>query len=234
MQRSTSIHLSRSGFTMVELLTSVAICAVLAGLLLPVGMSFSRKSQATKCSTNLRQIGTALQSYAADNNNFFPAITDPVTRIDWDTSAIAPYIPQRPDGRQGKSFICPSAKYRGHQTPDLSRTYSASDALMGYDNSTGAISFTFTVPRNRSTIANPSSTIMLYDGVQSGSNRFSEVVRIWNVVSAAQDLKTTSGSTTCIDFRHDGNAHALCADGHVISIARQNAPTITKSMWQGL
>jgi len=63
-----------SGFTMIELLTVIAIIALLASLLFPVIGSISYKTDMLRCTDNLRQLGMAAHSYANDNNNCFPEI----------------------------------------------------------------------------------------------------------------------------------------------------------------
>lgn len=55
-------------FTLVELLTVVAIIAVLAGLLLAVSGNMLASSRRAKCAGNLRQLGAATQLYAGENN----------------------------------------------------------------------------------------------------------------------------------------------------------------------
>jgi prepilin-type N-terminal cleavage/methylation domain-containing protein/prepilin-type processing-associated H-X9-DG protein len=224
----------RAAFTLFELLSAVAVVAILAGLLYPVGTSALRKGQAAKCVSNLRQIGLALQQYANEDGNRLPMIS--VNGEDWDVYAISPYLPKRPDGRQNMVFVCPAAKYKGWPTSNLSRTYSASDAMMGIDPETGAPAFTYSkYQRNRNTIQNPAETILLYDAVQSGVQRFCDIQNNWNEVSASGDLQpTATGPTSCLDYRHDGALQALHADGHVGLILRTGAAAITKSVWQGL
>ena len=67
--------LTRKGFTLVELLVTIAILVVLAGLLAPVGKGLITRSQAVKCSQNLRQIGIATMMYAGDNQMTLPQST---------------------------------------------------------------------------------------------------------------------------------------------------------------
>ena len=60
------------GFTLLELLTVVAIIAVLCSILIPAlhGVRFS--AQQASCASNMRQIGIALLLYAAANDNKLP------------------------------------------------------------------------------------------------------------------------------------------------------------------
>ena len=60
------------GWTLVEVITVVAITAIVTGVVLTI-VSRTRKAAAqTGCLSNLRHIGSALTQYAADNNDRFP------------------------------------------------------------------------------------------------------------------------------------------------------------------
>jgi prepilin-type N-terminal cleavage/methylation domain-containing protein len=59
-------------FTLVELLVTIAIIAVIASLLLPVLANGKSKAHQTECAGNLRQWGLAYRMYADDNEDFLP------------------------------------------------------------------------------------------------------------------------------------------------------------------
>lgn len=70
--------MKHGGFTLIELLAVIAIIAVLAAISSPVIGSAIERGRSAKCVNNLRQIGVAVQQYAADNDYRFPAIeTEP-------------------------------------------------------------------------------------------------------------------------------------------------------------
>jgi prepilin-type processing-associated H-X9-DG protein/prepilin-type N-terminal cleavage/methylation domain-containing protein len=60
------------GFTLVELLVTVGIVALLVGLLVPAVASVRRASLETRCRSNLRQMAVALGSYLNTNEEHYP------------------------------------------------------------------------------------------------------------------------------------------------------------------
>ena len=83
-----------TGFTLIEMLTVMAILAVLAGLLFPVIAKSREQARRTTCLSNLRQIGMALSMYASNHAGMLPPAGEPstgrATHHIWDGTATPP------------------------------------------------------------------------------------------------------------------------------------------------
>lgn len=64
--------MQRLGFTLAELLVTISIIAVLAGLILGAVSLVKRQAREVQCRNNLQQIGIGLTGFQQDNNNKFP------------------------------------------------------------------------------------------------------------------------------------------------------------------
>lgn len=64
----------RTAFTLVELLVVIGIIALLVSVLLPALGAARRQANATRCATQLREIGNAIQLYATENKGFLPMV----------------------------------------------------------------------------------------------------------------------------------------------------------------
>jgi prepilin-type N-terminal cleavage/methylation domain-containing protein len=65
-------HQARYGMTLVELLTVIAIIAVLTAILMPVIGSVRESGRQAQCISNMHKIGIAVSAYRNDNSGEFP------------------------------------------------------------------------------------------------------------------------------------------------------------------
>ena len=67
-----SFVLKKQGFTFIELLVTIGIIAILAGIIIPILNMARHKAQHILCVNNMRQLFIAFEQYANDNNGFLP------------------------------------------------------------------------------------------------------------------------------------------------------------------
>lgn len=62
----------KNAFTLIELLVVIAILAILMAILVPASMKGVEMARRSSCANNLKGLGTAFISYAADNKGWLP------------------------------------------------------------------------------------------------------------------------------------------------------------------
>lgn len=129
---------ARHGFTLVEILTSIAIISVLTAITLPVFSKARETARRATCLSNIHQIGLAFAMYMADSAGAFPNNGDPYLwmgrRWRW---VLKPYLgesverdPEHPDDplhsrRTPRYLLCPSDPFAEAKWDATSYGYSA-------------------------------------------------------------------------------------------------------------
>jgi prepilin-type N-terminal cleavage/methylation domain-containing protein len=72
MNQRKTIHHFKAAFTLIELLVVITIIGVLAALLFTLAGNIRKKASSATSVSNLRQMGSAILSYASDNNTTLP------------------------------------------------------------------------------------------------------------------------------------------------------------------
>lgn len=65
-----NIHSRRGGFSLVELLTVIAIIAILAAIIFPAMAAVKDRARQNQCITNLKNIGMGLELFKTDNRRY--------------------------------------------------------------------------------------------------------------------------------------------------------------------
>ena len=104
----------RNSFTLIELLTVIAIIAILAGMLLPA-IGRARVSAITsKCMNGMRQLGQAEAAFGADHKNKISPACDFGTDYYSYPAAIYEYA-----GKEIEAFLCPDDENAASTTTDI-------------------------------------------------------------------------------------------------------------------
>lgn len=115
MHRPTNSAPRRAGFTLVELLTVIAIIAILGAVLVPVANSARASSRSTRCLANLRQLHMAVMLYTQDNKGALPYRLATQDAQKWHR-LVYPYVCPAPGAQStdfaskggGEIYLCPS------------------------------------------------------------------------------------------------------------------------------
>ncbi|MEX2381534.1 MAG: type II secretion system protein [Opitutales bacterium] len=114
----------KSAFTLIELLTVIAIIGILASILIPTVAKVRDSARGSVCQSNLRQIAMGMVMYTMDHDGLLPTIGDheqhPTDWIYWHAgrdirdSAIVPYMG---DNFTPEVYRCPGDPNLGQDNP---------------------------------------------------------------------------------------------------------------------
>ncbi len=218
MRRSTT------GFTLIELLVVISIIALLIALLLPALNRAKEAAAASVCSSNLRQMGLAVNVYAEDNDGIFPYYriakpggghADP--RIPEDRQYFW-YEKLRATIQQDKrtpftfdAWICPS---------DPTPVYSSDQVSYGF-NYTNLGDQPYNVTVKLDDVVEPSRTIVIADTDENYITPGGALSPTpgWACVISPMDIRMIGWPSNHNQYpvgdRHNGSANILFADTHV-------------------
>jgi prepilin-type N-terminal cleavage/methylation domain-containing protein/prepilin-type processing-associated H-X9-DG protein len=199
---------AKKGFSLIELLMVIAIIGILAAILLPALGLARRKSQATQCLSNLRQIGLATYIYCQDNNDYLPFAwyNDPDPQINNFLSLLTPLIYRAEfDGYSDfdqKLYTCPIRANEPLVGPNPMRISYGMNAFNSID---------FPDPRTRRMSQVPSSSMTLL---------LADIAFEWNhppIPTAQPDH---------VGYKHSGRANILSFDGHGAATSLRQTNTV--------
>ena len=201
--------MKRRGFTLIELLVVIAIIAILAAILFPVFAKAREKARQSSCSSNLKQLGVGILSYAQDYDEKLPGsyiYWIAATNLAWWPDLLQPYC------KNYQLVICPSytsSNYGSLRPPGLpSPLYYGYGANESGGQGTGNASMaTGGNAPALAQIVNPVQTLLLYD---------SQNLDNWDATRLDCSTPTPAAAPTCyVDKRHNGGTNVVFSDGHV-------------------
>lgn len=217
------------GFTLLEMLTAVAIVGVLVAILLPVLGSMSQRAKNAECVSRLRALGQAFHLYAADNNGALPSFLARVGE-GWQVpyfNQLAPYLElethspyTNPNGslsavkkKWNSRFYCPA----GPQGPP---------AIPAWALSTYGMSTTFSGATTSEPPVNYIRTLATVD--EPGKKAMFACVKEGYVVHS---VRAFIGPGGWLADWHNGGCNVIFVDGHVAHVNDLTSVDDPRNMW---
>lgn len=203
-----------AAFTLIELIASIAIIGILAGLMIPALGRARIAAKKMYCINNQRQIGLGVLQYVADNENTFPPHKQEVSGILWAALLL------RDEYASGSLFYCPedlnrksTAEGLGDSARSAALVSSSIFHRISYGSNYrfitggGAIDASlFKIPAKISEVRNQSETIFLSDCRESNV----EPSQGYSILNPGF---TTSSFRGVLTSRHGGSLNVLWIDG---------------------
>jgi prepilin-type N-terminal cleavage/methylation domain-containing protein/prepilin-type processing-associated H-X9-DG protein len=194
-----------NGFTLIELLVVIAIIAILAAILFPVFAQAREKARQTSCTSNMKQLGTAMMMYIQDNDQIYPSVWYPDTGH-W-ANVILPYLGQGKQIWTGGIMICPSALYKGWSYAMSNQIGGKAEAVVTRPADVVAFAETVQVKDWKSTAAHLETDKGCWGG-ENGNG-------VGPKIRDDDNVSPPSGCYSLPRYRHSDGVNITWADGHV-------------------
>ncbi len=242
---ATPVRKSSQGFTLIELLVVIAIIAILAAILFPVFAQAREKARAISCTSNVKQMGTAILMYTQDFDETFPMGMDETWHNSWAITT-QPYIKSYAVYRDVDDALKISAQSWLVPWAGVPISYGCNGLI---DNSNGNVVKGIFTPMDQSWLGHSQTlavvnkvaeTIMVTDkhnadaamnGTADGNNsdwygNCFAGVNWWDwaapseIPNGTNDPKAAfpNGPNGAVSAHHTDTANFLMADGHVKSL----------------
>ena len=209
----------KAAFSLIELLVVISVVAIIAAMLMPALRQARDSARASVCTSNLRQLGLAMQAYLDDHGRYFPYFTNVGADRLWYFGMESPFNASGAPGTrmidltQAKLFpyfrtqhgieVCPSYDYR---SPRWRQKYNQITA--GY----GLNFYLFDLVA--SGVTQPSRRICFADSAQV--NTFQAPASVANPM--IEEWYYVEDVSRMVQFRHGARANVLFCDSHVESL----------------
>lgn len=192
-------------FTLIELLITIAIIAILAGLLLPSLHSARMTALEASCRNNQKQVGLLYSLYSNDSDGILPISKCATNNIQWGAQFFSL-------NKEPAYLSCPAITER----PKFSSNVYGSTVMQGLGDAYNAFHGN---PLGSETLDESSSPIRWFD-----TRRLKHAASYWMLVDSIYFTGTNEGkeaynpsiySNAGYHFRHKAKVNGLFADGHV-------------------
>jgi prepilin-type N-terminal cleavage/methylation domain-containing protein len=247
----------RRGFTLIELLVVIAIIAILAAILFPVFARARDAARKTTCTSNLKQLGTAIMMYTQDYDECLVPVAVGTCQMP-DSYAWGDLI--QPYAKNTGLLWCPSnsakVKVNTAMNPpaivrDRGGTTNASDDCTNGGNNTGNFNYSYgvnaftaagvpaaqggpwaLVGNSLAVISSPASTIGVAEG--KGASPWSLGGSLgaydWASVEGQVDVRRHSNARTTAELQSAG-VICMFMDGHAKYTNLARSIQVPGNMW---